>query len=233
MSAIIAHSHRCHAAPTRCCRDATALAAAARLSLPFRHCACRRRVLAVAVAPPCLRLHTRTTTLEPPRLPLLCCSIRRRWDVAAAVAAAACLRCHVLAAAAAPPGSRHPRPLTHRPQSFSPWPSRSRPPSYPRPYCPQPSTPSRMRLFWFRPRLYSPRPSAIVPPVAGDLCLYRGHFLRCQTNISLHELDVHFVHLLYRWIDHRLQAGLTLAFLLWLASFKSETSFGFSSPNYT
>ena len=37
----------------------------------------------------------------------------------------------------------------------------------------------------------------------------------------------------YSWIDHRLQAGLTLAFLPWLSDFKSATSFGFLSPNYT
>ena len=38
---------------------------------------------------------------------------------------------------------------------------------------------------------------------------------------------------LYSWIGHRLQTGLTLAFLLWLSDFKTKTSFGFLSPNYT
>ena len=37
----------------------------------------------------------------------------------------------------------------------------------------------------------------------------------------------------YSWIGHRLQTGLTLAFLLLSYNFKSETSFGFLSPNYT
>ena len=37
----------------------------------------------------------------------------------------------------------------------------------------------------------------------------------------------------YSWIGHRLQAGFTLAFLLWLSDFKSKTSFGFLSPKYT
>ena len=37
----------------------------------------------------------------------------------------------------------------------------------------------------------------------------------------------------YSWTSHRLQTGLTLVFLLWLSNFKTETSFGFLSPNYT
>ena len=40
-------------------------------------------------------------------------------------------------------------------------------------------------------------------------------------------------HLTYSWIGHRLQTGLTLAFLLWLSDFKTKTSFGFPSANYT
>ena len=31
----------------------------------------------------------------------------------------------------------------------------------------------------------------------------------------------------YRWIGHGLHGGLTLAFLLWLSNFKTETRFGF------
>ena len=38
---------------------------------------------------------------------------------------------------------------------------------------------------------------------------------------------------LYNWIHHQLQTGLTLAVLLWLSNFKTKTSFGFLSPNYT
>ena len=38
---------------------------------------------------------------------------------------------------------------------------------------------------------------------------------------------------LYSWIDHQLQTGLTLAFLLRLSDVKTETSFGFLGPNYT
>ena len=37
----------------------------------------------------------------------------------------------------------------------------------------------------------------------------------------------------YSWIGHRLQTGLTLVFLLLLSNFKTKTSFGFLSPNYT
>ena len=37
----------------------------------------------------------------------------------------------------------------------------------------------------------------------------------------------------YSWIGLRLQAGLTLAFLLWLSKFKTKTIFGFLSPKYT
>ena len=39
--------------------------------------------------------------------------------------------------------------------------------------------------------------------------------------------------LTYSWIERRLQVGRTLAFLLAMSDFKSETSFGFLSPNYT
>ena len=37
----------------------------------------------------------------------------------------------------------------------------------------------------------------------------------------------------YSWIARQLQVGRTLAFLLARANFKSETSFGFLSPDYT
>ena len=35
----------------------------------------------------------------------------------------------------------------------------------------------------------------------------------------------------YSWIDHGLQSGPTLAFLLWLSEFKTKTSFGFLIKN--
>ena len=37
----------------------------------------------------------------------------------------------------------------------------------------------------------------------------------------------------YSWIAQELQSVLTLAFLLWMSNFKSETSFGFVNPKYT
>ena len=40
-------------------------------------------------------------------------------------------------------------------------------------------------------------------------------------------------HILYSWIDHRLEVGPTLAFLLSLSGFKSNTGFGFLVKNYT
>ena len=53
---------------------------------------------------------------------------------------------------------------------------------------------------------------------------YKSHGSQCKTNCEVCK---------YSWIGHRLQAGLTLAFLLWPSDFKSKTSFGFLSPNYT
>ena len=37
---------------------------------------------------------------------------------------------------------------------------------------------------------------------------------------------------IYSWITHQMHIGTTLAFLLSRSNFKSETSFGFLSPNY-
>ena len=37
----------------------------------------------------------------------------------------------------------------------------------------------------------------------------------------------------YSWIAHQMDIGTTLAFLLSRSDFKSETSFGIPSPNYT
>ena len=49
----------------------------------------------------------------------------------------------------------------------------------------------------------------------------------------LHRWYLYVLLIIYSWIGHRLQTGLTLAFLLWLFDFKTKTSFGFLSPNYT
>ena len=54
--------------------------------------------------------------------------------------------------------------------------------------------------------------------------------LRESEDESVKELEV---QTRYSWITHQMDIGTTLAFLLSRSDFKSETSFGFPSPNYT
>ena len=89
---------------------------------------------------------------------------------------------------------------------------------------------------------YHVRPEEETPEPMGISSFFVVIGCACGTARANDKCVVHtsFIHWMYggggddySWIDHRLQAGLTLAFLPWLSDFKSATSFGFLSPNYT